>query len=249
MGGLIGIHGLGTKLVSVLENYCGELVRIYGSDLRSIILYGEIAEGAVYSKKTDVNLILVLKEVTAPLMQKSLKVIAKGQKKGIIAPLFFTEDYIRTSSDVFPVEFLEMKSYYRVLFGEDIFSSLNLDFKYLRLQCEQQVKSMLIKVRQSYLEAGLTKKGMEAVIHESFRSVVPVLRTVLRLLKSDVPLDREEMITAACMSADVDKNVFLAVHNDAAGDEDIAGCAAITFFDKYLRELTKLSNFIDAMEQ
>ena len=58
----------------------------------------------------------------------------------MINPVFFTEDYIIRSTDVFPIEFLDMKENHVTLYGKDLFEAIAVDTKNLRFQCEQEIK-------------------------------------------------------------------------------------------------------------
>ena len=65
-------------------------------------------------------------------------------KAKIAAPLIMTQDYIQNSLDSFPLEFLEIQQHHLCLFGQDSFAELSFYQPHLRLQCERELKSMLI---------------------------------------------------------------------------------------------------------
>ena len=64
-----------------------------------------------------------------------------------------TPEYIRTSLDVFPVEFLNFKLIHATVFGEDIFESLEINRMDLRRQCERELKVKLVSLRQGYISS------------------------------------------------------------------------------------------------
>ena len=139
-------------------------------------------------KRSDINLIIMVDKLGMGELRTCLKLIKKGRKKGITAPLFFTAEHIRTSADAFPIEFLEMKEKHIHIYGSDPFSDLIIDPKNLRLQCEQQIKGQLIRLRQSYLEVGLQKRQILGLLITSFTGLLPVLRNTIRLMEpSTIP--------------------------------------------------------------
>jgi hypothetical protein len=105
----------------------------------------------------------------------------------------------------------------------------------------------LIKLRQSYLEIGLKKKGIENLILESFRTVLPVFRSVLRLKGESIPHDHEQLIMQVASLAGLSTPIFMMVLRDKKGDEKIGDTDAVDFLGNYLAEIKKLSQFVDSM--
>ena len=135
------------------EGLAQELLALHGENVISIALYGSATGQSFSPKKSNINSVVVFKDITGETLQKSLKLIKKGAKKKIVAPLFFTLDHIKSSCDSFPMEFCEIQETQSHVYGEDIFSSLVIEKDALRLECEQQTKALVIKLRQSYLES------------------------------------------------------------------------------------------------
>ena len=81
------------------------------------------------------------------------------QKKKFI-PLFLTEEYITTSCDVYPLEYLKMKKKYEVIYGKNILKTLNIQGKNIRLESEQKIKGALIRMTQVILENGNNRKNL-----------------------------------------------------------------------------------------
>jgi len=227
--------------------FCNAMRNIHGENLVSIVLYGSAVNEMFDVKRSNINLALVFKEINVETMKKSLRIIEKGRKKNIVAPLFLTEEHVTSSCDTFPMEFQEIKNNHIVVNGDDVFSQLSIDNKNLRLECEQQIKSLIIKLRQSYLEVGLARKGIEKLIHESFRSLLPIMRAVLQLKGESVPLNKETLILQCSSLASLAPSIFMMVHKDKAGDEKIGKRETFDFFSDYLTELYKLARFVDRM--
>ena len=100
----------------------------------------------------------------------------KYGKKQIAAPLIMTPKYIDESSDVFPMEFLNIKLLHYPVFGNDIFKNLEISASYLRRQCERELKARLIGLRQGYISAAGDAKspcsgdgGIACRIHAAFQ--------------------------------------------------------------------------------
>jgi len=240
------LEKLNTSVQKTIGWFAKELMAVHGDEILSINLYGSAVDESFNIKRSNINFVIVFKKIGINTLQKSLKLVKRGVKKKIIAPLFFTEEHIVTSCDTFPIEFLEIRDKHVCIYGEDVFATLSIDNKNLRLQCEQQVKSLLIKLRQSYLEIGLEKKGIEKLIVESFRTVLPVFRTVLRLKGETIPPEQKQLIMQVASLAGLSTSIFMMVLQDKAGDEKIGNCEAVKFLGNYLAEIQKLAQFVDS---
>ncbi|MFC1577343.1 hypothetical protein ACFL3N_03280, partial [Candidatus Omnitrophota bacterium] len=181
------------------------------------------------------------------VLKKALKAISKGITKRIAAPLFLTDHHIKTSLDVFPMEFLDMKENHVTIFGEDMVADLAIDTKNLRFVCEEQIKGKLIRIRQAYLEIGLKRKGIEALLKESMRSLMTVFRNLVRLKGRAPEKDSAAMLRQLCEEYSLDKEVFLAIYKDKSNDEKIGSESVEVFLDRYMVELQKLARLVDKL--
>src|SRR5262249_39499580 len=87
--------------------------------------------------------------VTPDELRKCVAQLPQWHKQGISTPLFVDPAYVRSSIDVFPVEFLDMKQRYRVLYGQDFLQELELKPERLRFQCEQELKGKMLRIAAS----------------------------------------------------------------------------------------------------
>ncbi len=245
---LVNLASLPQQVRKIVEPYSLGMIKLHGDNLKTIIVYGSSTGKDFIAGKSNINLLFVFKELEFTSLRMSLKSVAKGRKKGIIAPLFLTERHIKTSTDVFPIEFLEMKENHITIYGQDILEALEIKKDNIRLQCEQQLKGKLIRLRQAYLEIGLRRKGVEALLVESLTSLIPTFRNMLRLKGWKVPLEKEEVINRISSEFDVDRGVFLSILRDKRGDEKIAGMEADKFLGKYLEEIRKLAIAVDELK-
>lgn len=100
--------------------------------------------------------------------------------KGVRAPYFMSEDYLRNSLDSFPVEFLEIQHTGKLLYGEDRFSALKIRPDCVRVQCERMLKSELMYLRQGLLRSGAFST-MRAIFRACALRLIRILSAVLYL--------------------------------------------------------------------
>jgi len=227
--------------------YLKAMSNIHGDNLISVFVYGSAAGENYIPKVSDINLAFVFKDLKFSIFKSSLHVISKGIFKKIAAPLFLTKGYINSSLDVFPIEFLDMKENHILLYGEDVLSGLEIKGEHIRLFCEQQIKGKLIRIRQAYLEIGLKKKGLEALLKESLNSLIPIFRNLIRVKGKQPSVNKTEIIRQLCQMFELDENVFLPIYKDSANDEKIANQEVVVFLEKYLSQIERLAGMVDKL--
>jgi hypothetical protein len=239
------------KLPSAVRNvfipFLRQLQDLNGINLVSVFVYGSAAGHDFNPKHSDINSCVVLQQVDLPSLRNNMKIVKQVKSKKITAPLFLTEDHIQTSLDVFPIEFLDMKENHILLFGKDLLSGIDIKGEHIRLFCEQQLKGKLIRIRQAYVEIGLKKGGLEALLKESLSALIPVFRNVIRLKGQTPPTNKQEIIQATADLFSLDPSVMLDIYNDDSNDEKIANRSAESYLDKYIRQIQRLAKSVDAL--
>lgn len=181
--------GLKDKVSDFLKG----LKSIFAQDLISVILYGSAASGEFVEKRSNLNLLVVLKNSGLENLKKASGVVNKSR---LINPLFLTERYIASSTDIFPIEFLDMKENYEVLYGKDVLKDIVVETVNLRFQCEQELKAKLIGIKHFYLKINKDQRALGKFLLESFTPVLHVLRNVLRLKGKKPAYQKKDLLKA-----------------------------------------------------
>lgn len=241
------LDNLRPEVRKVIEPFLRELIDIHKDNIISINLYGS-ATGRDFSIKTsDINLLVIFNQLQFEDLKKSLRLVSKGINKKISAPLFLTHEHMKTSQDVFPIEFLDMKENHLCLYGREILDHMDIKPDHIRIFCEEQIKGKLIRIRQAYLEIGLRKKGIEALMKESMYSLIPVFRNLLRLKGITPPVEKEQILTGISGQFGLDESVFVTILKDKRNDEKIGGQDVEVYFEKYLDQMQKLAIVVDGL--
>lgn len=192
---------------NLLDEFICGLKDIYKDDLVSVILYGSAASGEFASQHSNLNLLVVLKNTELKVLQKATDLANKPKFK-LITPLFVTKEFIATSSDVFAIEFLDMKENYYVLSGEDALKDLTIDMRNLRYQCEHELKSKLIGLQQSFVSLNKNKAALRNILFRSFTSVIHILRNIIRLKGKQPRYLKEDSINQITQELPINKEVW-----------------------------------------
>ena len=226
-----------------------ELERIYGTDLKAVVLYGS-AVGSDYSKRfSDFNVFCVLTEVTPALLAKSNRLVRKWVKKGNPAPYFFYPEYIERSLDVFPMEFLDMKDSHEVLIGRDPLEGIEVDARNLRHECESELKGKLVHLRNFYAANCHKPKRLAEVMVETFPTFLAAMRGTLRLLGEGPPADARAVVELIGNRVDINPTPFYDVVEIRRGESLLPrGDEAAAAFERDLTEITTLTRFVDELQ-
>lgn len=181
------------KLERIIAEFIRELETIYKDDLLSVILYGSAANGEFSEGHSNLNLLVILKDTRIDKLALAADLVNKANFR-IIQPLFFSEDYINRSTDVFPIEFLDMQENYKLLKGKDILKDIKIDIKNLRFQCEHELKAKLINLKQSYLKMNKKTALLRQVLFRFFTSITHILRNVVRMKGKTPGYLKEDLI-------------------------------------------------------
>ncbi len=236
---------LDEKVEKALPAFTEEMKSLFGAELVSLNLFGE---GAVGDAKNHTKLLAVLSEVGPAQLKRYAGVHGKWLKKGIHPPLMMTEDTLETSTDVFPMEFFEMKESYRLLHGRDVLAGIDISHENLRRQCEEQVKGKFIHLRQSYIEVAADRKELAKLIAASVGPFTEVMRNVLRLQGDHIHIRKETIIKEFCEKTQLDDAPFMGALSLRRG-ADLPGMEQLErLYSAYLAQVGKMAEKIDKLE-
>ena len=98
------------EALSKFKPFLDVVLNKYKDKINSIYITGSALTDDFNSKTSDVNSIFVLKEMDLNFLESFAPLGKKFGKKQVASPLIMTSEYIMNSLDVFPIEFLTIKS-------------------------------------------------------------------------------------------------------------------------------------------
>lgn len=231
----------------IFEEIINDYRVLFSSDLISIILYGSAVGKDFQPGKSDINFMIVLSDEEIEHIDKAFKTISKWQKRKVAIPLFLTEQYIQTSTDVFPIEYLNFQRNHILVYGKDVLTELSFDPDDVRLQCEREIKGKLLVLRETYLGTEGKGKALRTVIRDSIQAFVAIFTALLFLKDKEIPKMNQAVIRSACEVFGLNIEIFerlLVVKGEKIKlrEEEMKN-----LFKGYLKEVRKLSKIVDAL--
>ena len=164
-----------------LGEYTRLVKDVVGPNAKALTLFGAATRKTFDTSRQTARSVLVVERVDLSVLKRLAEHGAKLGKLYIAAPLVMTPDYIRDSLDTFPLELIEIMQNHITLFGDDQFTDLSFDDAHIRLQCERELKVILIGLRQGLLAAAGREKFIGALEMDVAEGLMRTLRGFLWL--------------------------------------------------------------------
>jgi predicted nucleotidyltransferase len=230
-----------------LEELVAQLRAAYGSELRSVVLYGSAANGE-HTKRSDYNVLVIVDSLDASKLAAASATARAWADAGNPAPLTLTWTEWRGSSDIFPMEYADIIERHKVLYGEAPFEGIHVDRKDLRLQLEQEAMGKLIKLRQGTLASGNDGARQVDLLAASSSAIMIIFRAFLRLHGAKAPKDNVALSQEVARLASFDGEPFSRVIRHVRGEETIRPGEASAVLGGYLRGMQQLVGYLDRYE-
>lgn len=229
------------------ETFSRELAEIYGKALVSVVLYGSAARGEYREGRSDLNILVLLREVDPPALRRGSALARAWVAEGNPPPLMLGVEELRRSLDVFPIEYSDIRDAHRVLHGEDPFAALEIDPEHLRLQCEHEIKGKQIQLREGYLLAAEEPEELGELLLRSFSTFLLLFRTVLRLTGSAAARDAESVITETAARAGFSPDALREIHRARSQGETLRPSPTDPVVTGYLEAVARTVEFVDRL--
>jgi predicted nucleotidyltransferase len=172
---------LDPKTEKAIAQIAEQIREVFGAELVSLVLYGSAAGDDFAPGRSDLNFALVLQQVTFARLKALHQHLPAWRKLGAAMPLLLDRRFLDRARDVFPTEFLDIKAQHRILYGEEVFATLRIDPRHLRYQSEHEARSKLLRLRALYAEVGAERTRLSALMIDSVKSFLIIMRNVVRL--------------------------------------------------------------------
>lgn len=188
------------------------------------------------------RILVVFNELNLNNLLKNSKFMKKFEKASYV-PIFLTRDHIDTSYDVFPLEYINMKSSYNIVYGEDILKDIQISDENIRLESEQKIKGALIRITQVILEEGDKIKRLKNVCFMALEELELGIKGILSL-KGIASGENRDDLEVFEQETNINIQPIIEIRNWKNKIEP--SDAKKLIFDFY-ENIEELANFIDKM--
>ena len=233
-----------TTVSRVVDPFLAEVDRVAGAGY-SAVLYGSASRGDYIPGRSDVNLMLVLDEVTTPTLRELGRAFALWRKSTPEPPLLISRSEWTRASDAFPIEITDMRLSYHVLRGADPLQGVQVDTGDLRKALEREFRGKLLRLRQGYATYAPDPAALGALGLQSAATILVLLRGLLTLLGKAVPNDSLELTAVSAAAIGFEGEHLLHVVRHRVDRE--WRCQAPEF-ENYMTAVEQSARFLDQLQ-
>ncbi|MFC1724865.1 hypothetical protein ACFL4T_04495 [candidate division KSB1 bacterium] len=229
----------------IFDDFVSDVKDIFSDHLISVLVTGSVAKGEYVPKKSDINFIIILSEEGMKKIPEYLDTSKKWYKAGVSIPLFLYKEYIESSLDSFPIEFLNIKNNSKTIYGEDLTGIIAIDNKDLRLQVEREIKGKLLKLRHAFFEIDLKPKAFRQFISVSISTFNPIFAAAVYLKENFYPKNQSEIYQKISEIFSVEKDFFDRLIDIKQDKIKVTGDSITPLWEKYVQNIRTISLAID----
>ena len=183
--------------LSTAEKLSKQFVTIFGSALRSVVLFGSVARGEAIPGMSDVNVLVLLDEVDAQQLAAAAPMLQQWVRAGNTPPHIFSCEEWGGMGDTFALEIADMQDARKVLYGGDPVAAASPKYHEVRLHAEHEIRDTILHLRLRTLLAANDPRELGNLLVSGTPSFAAYMRTALRLSGRKAPLKTMEVIESA----------------------------------------------------
>ena len=240
----MNIDGKGKRMKN-LDTFLEDLKLNLGDNLVSVFAFGSQAN--VEDAKNNLNLMIVTNQLTAENLYAISKPVKKWVKAKNPLPVVMNRDEWYSSFDVYAIEYSDIKENYKLIYGEDLVPSICVNKYFLRLQCESELKNLLLKYKNNFLMNIKSDREMKKVLNNVIKTLLVIFRSVLRLHDSAVPYRAVDIIEFVSNYLSFNKIVMTKLAKVKYENDDYTKQELIFIEAELLKDIQSLLKQVDAM--
>lgn len=230
-----------------LDEFIGNLRHKLLKNLVCVAIFGSKANYGIQKIKSNVDLIIVLEDITFEKLTVISPYIMKWVNAGNRYPVIITRDEMKRSNDVFAVELFDIQWNYQVIYGEDVIKINNVGYNNLRDQCIRELKILIFKFRNYYTTYYKDKNKIKKELICLISKCLVLFRAILRLQNITPSVYKNDLIEQFSGIIHIDKRLFKHLVGQKEHTYDIPkyaidDCAVLVY-----NELKKILDQIQAM--
>lgn len=229
------------------RRFAREMEERFGADLASVVLYGSAARGEYRPGVSDLNLLVVLREISPEALRRASEPARAWVAEGNSPPLFMSLDEWWGSADVWAIELADMREAHVVVAGMDPFSRVDIRLDDLRMQCERELKGKQIQLRERYLLFAGQPAELGELLVRSFSTFLVLFRTVLRLSGEGGVRDAETVVRRVADRAGFDPAPLLEIHQARSAGQKLQPAADAPVVTGYLDAVRRVVEYVDGL--
>ena len=220
---------------------------VFSSRLLSVFIFGSKANAANESLDSNVDLFIIVDNVRSDDLTKLYPHTQRWIAKGNPYPLIMGKDEFYAMSDIYAIEFSDIKWNNQLIYGDDLVQALNINYFDLRLQCERELKNLILKLRGFYLEHGRNRSAIVPAMDTIARTVSVLFRALIRLKNLAPSVYKQDLIEQLGSVIRFDKQFFKKLIGQKEGTYKFNTSELYEFNEYLISQLTSILKQVSDM--
>ena len=175
-----------------LETFVGAAQNAFGEDLKSVVLFGSAASGALRAT-SDINLLLVLQCFTQDSADRLREPLRLAHATVQLHPMFLLEGEVGDAVEAFAVKFSDIVFRHRVLFGSDPFAGVSATRESLKRRIGQVLLNLQLRLRERYVALSLREEQLAHLIADAAPPLRSAAAAILQLEGQTEPTSKQAL--------------------------------------------------------
>lgn len=232
--------------VDTIDEFVKRIREAGGANIESVILFGSAVAGDFHPELSNLNMFCVLRDTSFDSLRALTPAARWWDRQKQPPPLCMTRQELERSTDVFPIELLDMQQHHRVLFGQDVLEGLQIPMDLHRVQVEYELKEKLILLRQHLMMAGENESRLGEVLQRSVSSFATLFRHALIALGETPPAGKREAVKSLERRLNLDFSAVLQVLDARERKVDLKKINISDVVARYLKDVGEVAATVDA---
>lgn len=228
----------------VVDPFLTEVDRVIGQGY-SAVLYGSAARGDFVPGRSDINLMLVLDQLTPAVLRSMSRGFSAWRKSIQEPPLVLSRAEWNRASDAFPIEITDMRLSYQVLRGQDPLDGVQVDRTDLRKALEREFRGKLLRLRQGYATYAPDPAALGLLGLQSAATILVLLRGVLTVAGRPVSAEATELASDAASLIGFEAEHVAHVVRHRSDREWRCGAEE---FENYMAAVEQTARYVDQLQ-
>ncbi|MGZ0174151.1 MAG: hypothetical protein ACKVHE_31980 [Planctomycetales bacterium] len=240
---------LPASLQSHLEQFCADVAAGSGENLLSVAVYGSVVKSSkCVIGETPVPVLVVPQDASVPFLKPIASVIRRAIKSFHAAPFVVSLHDLQTSTDIFPIKFLDMQTHHLLLSGRDVLSELDISTQHLRLRCEQELCNLLLRMRQVYVRNSGDNTALDQAAAHAIEPFFMALGAAVYLTTELLPDSESAIADSAAKVMSLDREALERLLAFREGRHGTGPDAVAGLFNELLEPVELAADFVDRLE-
>lgn len=230
-----------------IAEFVKRLKQTAGTNLESLVLFGSAVSEEFHGDFSDVNMLCIVRLLSAATLDTLAPAFAWWTRKKYPAPLVFSRTELERSADIFAIELFDICQSHRILYGENIFKTMQVPMDKHRVQVEHDLRTKLLTLRQLYIQAAGNDGRVRKLMLDSVPNFGTLFRHAMIVLGKQPGIHRADAIRVLAEHFKFDPGIFLQLLQVRARKAKESDVDARGGFAKYLEGIDEVIQAVDAL--